>query len=390
MTLTDFLLFTALEIIFLVGVFLLFVAIRRRREKGAFQAAARVEPELTVDHYVQLLQAQILATESRLKQLEQGGAEEALQAAAVRARLDLLKGERKVVDGSGVDEQKLWSSVSAVFADWVPDEALAEPGTDEAPASTAMVAALQQKLAASRQRIANLEQFRDNFFDIKLRMEAGQVLNQRLHDEIDKSVPREEQSPELRSAMDELKSENETLMQQLQHIQQEFSEIIEDLGEQESGLSADVGVSGLANMEQIKGDLDGSFENLDEGVEQIRQVIVVQEQRIQELHGMVEGLQLEVGDKQRLQACIDELNDKSRELTDVIAVMEEENTFLQEQISALLQQELIKEQEAKAELAQHQQQLEEHVRSSAELEKKYADMEQKYLDLYSECQGGKG
>jgi len=116
---------------------------------------------------------------------------------------------------------------------------------------------------------------------------------------------------------------------------------------------------------------------------------VVQEQRIQELHGLVGNLQLEVEDKQRLQACIDAVNDKNHELTDVIAVLEEENTFLQEQISALLKEELIKDEEINAELTQYRQQLEETVSDNAALEKKYADMEQKYLDLYTKHQDSK-
>ena len=390
MTIGQFLLFAALEIILLIGLYQLYVRIISDRNERVRAADNERPAAATVDDYVQLLQTQILAAEAYLKQLEQSEPKNAPLAAAIQVRLNLLKCERKVADSSGVDEQKLWLSVGAVFADWVADEAPPPPADDSAaPASATLVAALQQKLEASRQRIANLEQFRENFFDIKLRLEAGQALSRRLHDEIDKSVPKAEQSPALRGAMDELRTENETLMEQLRHIQHEFSEIIQDLGEQEAALPSGSGVSALANIDKIKGDLDGSFENLDEGVEQIRQVIVVQEQRIQELHGLVGNLQLEVEDKQRLQACIDAVNDKNHELSDVIAVLEEENTFLQEQLSALLKQELIKEEEINAELTQYRQQLEETVSDNAALEKKYADMEQKYLDLYTKHQDSK-
>jgi len=371
-------LFIILEMLLIAcatGAFL-YLQNRRLRNTGSGSVNTDSDRELSIDDYVSLLQQQILQTEAKSALLEQIPESDTQLKTLVSTRLKLLRAERKAIDSCGLDEDKLWAQAGESMAEFLPTDE-----TDEAlPDQTTMITALQTRILAYQQRIENLEQFKEHFFALKMRHSEAKIVNQRLHDEVEKAIPEDDRSPELQDALRVLQDENSRLEQELSHVEQEFDNIMRNLNSSVQASQTDKPDIALTN----------SMDSIGEKVDTIRQFVDNQDEQIKTLNGIISDLQLELEDKQRIQESIDTIQAQNDELSNVIDITQEENTFLQEQISALLKQELETSATQERALEELQAKLDNRLKAHSELETKYASMEKEYLTAFEENQRLKG
>ncbi len=372
--------YIVLEALVVASLYILYLrwANRRLKRATASPPAAAVSPATSpIDQYVTLLQEQIRDADAKLAQLEAEPANDTRLTEIVGMRLAFLRAERKAIDGSASDPQKLWNGIAEALGPLLPDPAAAAASDSQA---RLVNNALQARLQAYETRVANLEQFRTNFFELKEKYADAIGLGQQLHSEVGKAFSEDQQPPELRAAMDELKEENSRLEGQLSLVEQEFDNIMRNLQTATDRSDLPPAQPGIAS----------SMDNIGQGVAKIRGVIRTQEHRIHELTGVISELEIELSDKERLDSAVDELKQKHTELTNVIAIIQDENDFLQEQISALLKQELEDREKSDAKTDALRQELEEQRDAYIELEKKYAAIEHEYLAAYEENKRLKG
>lgn len=371
-------LFIVLELLLIASAIGAFLFLQNRQLRAARSGTDITDSgkELSIEDYVSMLQRQILQTEAKLAQLEQTQDPDTQLRTLVSTRLKLLGAERKAIDSSGQDEDKLWAQVGESLAEFLPKDETAAPVPDQ----TAMITALQTRILAYQQRIANLEQFKEHFFNLKLQHSETRIVNQRLHDEVEKAIPEDDRSPELQDALQVLQDENVRLEQELSHVEQEFDNIMRNLN------------SSIQESKTDKPDiaLTNSMDSIGNKVDTIRQFVNSQDEQIKTLNGIISGLQIELEDKQRIQESIEKLQAQNDELGNVIDITQEENTFLQEQISALLKQELETSASQELALEQLQAELDTQLQAGSELEARYAAMEKEYLTAFEENQRLKG
>ncbi len=332
---------------------------------------------LPIDDYVELLQSEILKAEARLARLAQDKEANPEEKRLIETRLAFLRAERRAIDTSGNDEDAFWTKIADDLAPFLPKGDDDTDSTAEGPRS-AVLESLQTQIDAYKTRIANLEQFKDRFFELKARLADSHALNEQVHTEVEKIIPAAEQPPELADAMARLRQENKDLSGELAQVEEEFAALMRNVQAAEARKSeASDGVN------QASGQIERSLDR-------VKQILVTKEEQISALQGLVNELQLELKEKERLQAAIDDLAAQNRELDNVVTILQDENNFLQEQISVLLRQELDKEEKQVRRIQGLQEELDEQMRAFAELEKKYAAMEQEYLAMYEENQQLKG
>ncbi len=350
-----------LEILLVGLLYGIYLAIRSRRHLHAEPAPVDDAGPGGVDAYLEYLKQAILQTDARLAGMRTDEDTAADRLKTTELRLLFLKAEQKAVDQAGVDEDKLWVRIHEALTPLLPGEDAVSP----------RVESLKMQLQACRKRMNNLEQFRELFFDLKARFAETSARGDRLEEEVRRAVPVEQQSPELTRLFEELEQENRQMSEQLETVEEAFSDILHH--------AAEVGVA-------EPGSLAASMGSIDQGVETVRAVIARQEQRIAELADMLSRQEAELTDKEKLEQALHTMEESSRELESVIAVIEEENKFLQEQISMLLTQELEKEKERLEEIETLTQEREAQERAYAELSDKFANMETEYLNIYEEHQ----
>ncbi len=362
MDLSEFLAFALLEVLFVGAVYMVYLHFRHSQG----EAETSQEPVAEVpaaDQYLAILQEAILQADARLASLNGQAEPSPAQQKLVEIRLAFLRAERKAVEKAGADEDRLWALLEEGLKPLLPDE------QQEGEAKSKRVESLRLQLRSYEQRLANLEQFRTLFFDLKSQLATSSARSEKLQTEVRLAVPVEEQSPELKALLEELEHENRQLNEQLEHVEEVFSDILHEVKEP-------VAVSD----ESIAGKMSG----IDKGVEQIRYIVVAQEQRITELSAMLEEKEIVLADREQLQQMLEGLREANQEMESVISVLEEENRFLQEHISALLKQELDEDESYQQQIeALRKRQEEEHAAYIA-LSEKFAAMEKAYLQLYEE------
>ena len=332
-------------------------------------SAAR-QPELSADDYLALLQSQILEADAELAQLTNQPNSDKHLIDVVGARLAFLRAERKALDSHGRYRDKFWAEISDALSPYLRN--LREPfaGGDREQ----LIEALQMRLQAYETRVANLEQFRINFFEIKRQYGDAIGLGKQLHAEVDKAFSQAEQPPELREAMDKLKAENVRLEGQLAHVEQEFDSIMRNLR----------AATDCSQLPASRSAILSSMDSIGQGVIRVKKVILAQENRIHELTGVISGLKLELGDKQQLEHAVNEFKSRQRELTDAIVIIQNENESLQAQLSSLMHRDADDQNSLRERIKALHQELDEQRSAYIVLEKDYATMEREYLAAYEE------
>lgn len=244
---------------------------------------------------------------------------------------------------------------------------------------SALIDTLQTRIQSYEMRISNLEQFKQLFFDLKMQQINNKSLNDKIRVEVDKAIPEQEQAPELKATLASLRDENRTLENQLTHIEKELDDVLlaaGPAGKQQHTAPGEVAYSSESTARS----------GIDCDVESIRRVISEYKKHVNELNGLVMNLKLDVKDKELLESSCKQLNAQCEDMQGAMSHLEEENEFLQEQISALLKQELEKDEQAKEDAVAEKVRVEERLKVLSELEGKYAEMEQLYLATYQENQ----
>ncbi|WJW75991.1 hypothetical protein QVG61_02555 [Thiohalobacter sp. IOR34] len=381
MTATSYWVYILVEALILLGLYTAYLYLANRRLRSADSSAAESEDTSPDDAYLDRLQSEILHTEAKLAHLLGEKKPDPAFRQLLETRLSFLRGERAAIDSGSPDEERFWERFAA------PLGSLLDRGTDseDKPATdtrSSLIESLQTQVEAYKTRISNLERFKERFFELKDRLADSQTLNEQLHQEVTKAVPTEEQTPELSSILQRLHEENTLLGKQLAQVEEEFSAMMRNV---QAPAAADTATSG-----EKEDAMSDSCEHIAQNLERIKQVILGKEQQIGELMNFIDQLQLKLEDHEKIQQSLQELDARNSELNSVVSILEEENGFLQTQISMLLKQELDNEENRNRRIEDLQQELDEQTRNLAELEKKYAAMEQEYLAIYEENQQLKG
>lgn len=358
----ELLAFAFLEVLFVGAVYMVYLHFRHIK-RGTESDLGPVAEVPAADQYLAILQDAILQADARLASINSQEGPSSEQQKLVEMRLAFLRAERKAFDQAGADEDRLWTLLEEGLTPLLPDE------QQEDETESKLVESLRLQLRSYEQRLANLEQFRTLFFDLKSQLADSSARSEKLQTEVRRAVPVEEQSPELKEVLEELEHENQQLNEQLEHVEAAFSDILHEAAEPVAVAS-----------ESIAGKMSG----IDKGVEQIRHIVSTQERRIAELLAMLTEKEVALEDREQLQQMLEGLREANQEMTSVISVLEEENQFLQEQISALLKQELNNDTAYKQQLEDHHQLLEERQAAYTALSDKFAAMEKEYLQLYEE------
>jgi len=365
MDLSVFITLAVLEALLIALLYAAYLYFRSRHSSPADDASP-VEASPGIDQYLENLQQAILQTDARLAGMNDSDSVTAGEKSIVEMRLRFLKAEQRAVDQAGADEDRLWGVLAKLLSPLLP-------GKEDSESS--LIESLRLQLRAYEKRMANMERFRDLFFDMKRQLAENNARGEQLQVEVCRAVPAEEQSPELKTLLSNLEQENRQMSEQLENVEDAFTDILQQV-------SAPVGTDG----DSIAGTLSG----IDRGVENIRTIIATQEKRITELAALLREQEAELTDKEKLELTLKSVEESNQELETVIAVIEEENQFLQEQISMLLTQELERNRKDAEEKEALRKQQEAQQAAYAELADKFATMEREYLQMYEEQQKMKG
>ncbi len=347
--------FVLLELLVVVGLYALYLRRVNRRLKRRIAALnAAGEPELPLDQYIQVLQQQILDTDAKLAETAQGGGDDSRFQASLALRLSLLRAELHAAEHGGADRDRFWRSVAEQMTPLLPPAAQA-PAADPPPDGETVR--------------AEAEQLRKNFGDFKQLCEQTANLGEQLEAQVNSALPAAEQ-PQVGELMAALKEENARLVEKLSLVEREFDAIMLNLetaaAHKPSPAARDQG------------------EAAEQDIAEIDDLLHARQQQIEELNRVIDELKLELADKQRLSEMTAALNEKNTDLMNAIGQLQEENNFLQEQISALLTQELEDEKKLEDSHEEMERQLHAQREAYAELEKRFAAMEAEYLAAYEE------
>lgn len=362
MEVSAFIELAVLEVLLVAAIYVAFLHFRKLKRAGISGESAPGS-QLAADQYAALLQELILQADARLAGLEGDDSASTELRRLIEFRLAVLKAERTAADSAGPDDDKRWDLLAESLSPLLPAQA------SEDKKESKLVESLRLQITGYEKRLANLEKFRELFFDMKARLSDSHARTDQLQVEVSRAVPEDEQSPELKKLLSELESENRQLNEQLEHVEDVFTNILKQTSEPVAAVE-----EGIA----------GAVSGIDRDVERIRSIISSQEKRIGELSTLIEEKEMALADKQEVERALEELRESGKEMESVIEVIEEENSFLQQQISMLLQQELEKDTALEQQVGELSKQLEEARAEHANLTDKFAVMEKEYLQMYEE------
>lgn len=252
-----------------------------------------------------------------------------------------------------------------------------EDGTDDADQQAAeQPASESERLAQLMQRIDNLDKFRDRYFELKRRYESLQAAQRNLEYEID-NVLSQEDKDKLKDALERLAQEKWQLEHELSGIEQALNSVL-------MGKDPVPVVSPAAGSR-----LQESAQRVDASISTIQTVIQDQQATIDNLRTMLDGVSAEVSDKQGLQDAFDEMSRKFQEMVDAIEILQDENEFLQNQVSQLVHDQAdVAEpafEEDQGELILHlRKQVADKQKAYDQLYDKFTQIEAEYLKLEEE------
>lgn len=211
------------------------------------------------------------------------------------------------------------------------------------------ISLLQEQLATSEMRISNLEKFRKLYLNVSAALEAISEIQEYVNSNIDDIEAPTEVADKLRIAFEKLNEEKLTLES---HIEQVQSQLDVMLG-------------------------DGSAPQPPE--ENSEEIIKTQKQEINKLTSLISNLEVESNSIIELSDSVTALTETSEELTIAVEVLQEENTFLQEQIQGLLQQQVNGDSTFQEKIKSLEQEIADKEEKYNELNKSYAEMEADFI-----------
>lgn len=339
------------------------------------------------DPWHDFLQEEINRTRTRITQLANDGITPVRNLEVLELRLKALQAEQQAWNRTSEDHEVFWEQITTQLSALLPAATDASTNNAQAaaedPVKDELIRSMQERIENYEARLGNLETFKQMFFDLKQKLNESQELNQQFHDEITRTIPVEMQSPEMQAMLERLREENTALEEQLQHVEKQLYIIMHHAGHTTTTGGKDHGAEPETSKQRLDSMSDVAM-HIETEMTQIRDIISNQKRKISELTSHIDELQLEVNEKDHIKRELVKLADRNEEMNRVLDVLEEENTFLQEQISALLRQELRDSERSKENLSEYENQLLAKEKALNALEKKYTDMEQEYLTVYNE------
>ncbi len=242
--------------------------------------------------------------------------------AYLSAELNALKATRHVAH--------FWENLAAQLE--VPHEAITPTGDDTpgeaAPAEVAQAETgdrtdeekqmLRELVETYEGRVNSLEMFRDQFFELKEKLEAVQESYQKLQEELDQVLPKSERSEELERLNELLNDENAKLEKKL-------AQLSEDAG--------DSTTVGRRKRRDVK-DLDALARSqlIEKEVEEIASHVTDQENILSSLKQQAKDSS---GDQEELMQLVKNITDLERRLQDIrgrASTLEEENRGLKSEL----------------------------------------------------------
>ncbi len=227
---------------------------------------------------------------------------------------------------------------------------------------------LVQQLEAAQKRLANLEKFRELFFEMKAQLENSRSINVRLREAVDRHVPVEQRPGELRELLEHLEEENRKLAGEMEAVESALDEMLRAGPEQ---MTAESGTMDLAALSSGIGQrllvLRRNYARQAELIDALRT-------QLQEATGLDAG--------KPARELIEELEAAQLDLKQQVVRLEEENDFLATQISMLLRQELETEQEHEQEKALLEEALDKARQALTRSENEVVELERKLLELH--------
>jgi len=247
------------------------------------------------------------------------------------------------------------------------------------------IAMLKESVENSELQIKNLEKFRSLFFDLKKNLDELQSKNASIVEEIEVSVPDGEKSDTLKRLLADSQQEKEQLQQRIFSIEQELSALLKQAGQIDLG---DDSLSGAAR-DQRQLNPEELFSSIKTDADKIKQMVTKQKLEIAELNNQVNRMQIDVEERNQLVKQIQEIQQRSKELEDVLVILEDENGFLQKQIQELLRTDAEAQANGDTELQTLKQKLHTKERENVDLTQKFSELEAEYLTVYAEAEAMK-
>ncbi len=312
---------------------------------------------------------------------------------ALRQRF--LDAERQAATIAGQDENQFWRVLTEELSAIVPRasaesqdeqglEALSDMVEEVQPDGEA--AHLRERVATLQVRIESLEKFKTMFFDVKGKIDSQQDLIDRLKEELEKALVDGGDLTMLKATVEQLAYEKSDLQDKVAEMATRLSEKQSQTGVQSEvgGTAAPVEAKLNENTAVSQAEkVSASGKHMSEEVENMRETVAGQDAKIQELSQLIGELRLEVDDKERLKQIMAQLEGRSIDLDKQVNSLVQENNFLQDQISALLSQEVTKDSQFTEELQRIQERLASKESAYSQLEKKYTEMEKQLLESSS-------
>lgn len=305
MDMVTLILFVVLEVVLLLGfaIFVLWCKYKVMRHRLRAQA-----PPVPVDEdfasiesgYLPYLEKEIIATRSRLELSETESGDADLPD-ALRQRLIALEAEKKVAESCNDYPERQWEFVTEYFQPQV-DESEEEEVAEE----------VDDALLQAQTRIQSLEKFRDNFFALKNEVDTLEDAKQRLADKLEQLLPEAERAGELQSLLEDLNGQQNKLKDRLEQL--------ENQAENLEPPAAEPAESAAVHEAERIGELQGVLNQQGSTLTTMRQVLdqIKQDPQAE----LIEALEKELHD----------LEQRYREASTCIEIMQQENDRLQEKV----------------------------------------------------------
>lgn len=353
----------------------------RKRLKSLREQVATQQNTVANDPSLDFLLEQIEKTKHKLAGLQQNKSDNQDSLQAVQRRFEILLAEKSALELHGNNTDRYWDQLISKFNSLItPSGSTMEEDTG---LLTQKLDLLKSEIQTYEERLQGLERFKTSFFKLKDEFDQIVEMNKQLSSELESRVPVEERSDELQEMLNRSRVENQNLESQLSFVKQEFEVLMQNYDQLRKDSQDGQAPS---QIEEVK--TDNALEDSGDGFD-TQQLIESQSRKIIELKSLIAALETKVDGMDRLQQLVNELSDNDKQMNQCLAIMEDENAFLRDQIQALLGQEVEKEEKVRIKRAQLEQVILDAEKNYAEQVKKYVEMERKYLDLYEQTQNTK-
>lgn len=296
-----------IEIIVILVAWLAFVHWRLSKKKKELVAVSEVDVPEPLEVYMQFINRELSETLAHLDQLAEDSADTET-VTMYQYRLKHLDAEQKAMDEAKGDTVKFWELYRSNidFVHEVEGEELEEPVAAEAVSTEPSV--------ETRSMQEQLEIF--NKKSETILGQSNDVI------ELIQTFADKNESEELQHIIKLLSGERDELSSQLDNMRNEYNLMMKNI-RPESSDDTESAVSSLPRADEDAPNMSG--------------VLLKQNTRISELNNVVGNLSLEIEDKKALIKETEWVTRQLKETEHVVIILEDENSFLRDQIKQLVE-----------------------------------------------------